>query len=198
MNIAANLFVIKVLNSESIIGLSLTGLPPRTAKHLDQFEYVWNHGHAHKLEPVTILMSLVDSVEEADDLARSLKLSSAERNLGKFIVTHRCIHNAEDIRKPYKDILASCNNAKLIDVLHKHVSQLLLYRGMEDLSDELNNWQPPVFPVSGNDLKQIGVKPGPGLGKMLHELKSLWMGSYYALGKDELLEKVEHLKESMH
>lgn len=162
------------------------------------FEYVWNHGHAHKLEPVTILMSLVDSVEEAEDLARSLKLSSAERNLGKFIVTHRAIHDNQDVKKPYKDIIASCNNAKVIDILHQHVSQLLLYQGKEDLADELGNWQPPSFPVSGNDLKHVGVKPGPSLGKLLHELKLLWMESYYTLGKDELLEKVEHLKETIH
>ena len=143
-------------------------------------------------------MSLVDSVEEAEDLARSLKLSTAEGNLGKFIVTHRNIHNDEDVRKPYKDILASCNNTKIIDILHKHVSQLLLYQGMEDLADELYNWQPPMFPISGNDLKNIGVKPGPMLGKLLHELKMLWMESYYTLGKDELLEKVEHLREAIH
>lgn len=174
------------------------GLPSRTQKHLEQFEYVWNHGHAHKLEPVTILMSLVDSVEEAEDLARSLKLSTAERNLGKFIVTHRTIHNEEDMRKPYKDIIASCNNMKLIAILHKHVRQLLLYQGMEDLADELCNWQPPAFPVSGNDLKQTGVKPGPMFGKLLHELRHMWMESYYSLSKEELLEKVEHLKDSMH
>ena len=143
-------------------------------------------------------MSLVDSIEEADDLARSLKLSTAERNLGKFIVTHRNIHNEEDIRKPYKDILASCNNTKVIHILHKHVNQLLLYQGMEDLADELYNWQPPSFPVSGNDLKHVGVKPGPMLGKILHELKLVWLESYYSLGKEELLEKVEHLKGTMH
>ncbi|XP_065052708.1 CCA tRNA nucleotidyltransferase 1, mitochondrial-like [Rhopilema esculentum] len=174
------------------------GLPPCTQKHLEEFEYVWNHGHAHRLEPVTILMTLVDTVDEAERVARSLKLSSAERNLGKFIVTHRMIHNNEDIKKPYKDILASCTNIKAIAVLYKHVNQLLLYQGMEDLADEISNWKPPEFPITGNDIKNAGVKPGPALGRVLHELRNIWMESYYELNKDELLEKVEHIKTKLH
>eukprot|EP00112_Aurelia_sp_Birch-Aquarium-sp1_P025479 Seg848.2 transcript_id=Seg848.2/GoldUCD/mRNA.D3Y31 product="CCA tRNA nucleotidyltransferase 1 mitochondrial" protein_id=Seg848.2/GoldUCD/D3Y31 len=174
------------------------GLPPCTQKHLEEFEYVWNHGHAHKLEPVTILMSLVDTVEEAEHLARSMKLSTAERNLGKFIVTHRNLEDKEDPKKPYQDILASCTSVKALCQLQKHVDQLLLYRGLEGIAEELSTWPVPQFPVSGNDLKSVGVKPGPLFGKILHELKELWLGSYYTLGKAELLEKIEHIRTKFH
>lgn len=188
----------KVYTVAFFISFLFEGLPPCTQKHLEEFEYVWNHGHAHKLEPVTILMSLVDTVEEAENLARSMKLSTAERNLGKFIVTHRNLEDKEDPKKPYQDILASCMSVKALCQLQKHVDQLLLYRGLEGIAEELSTWPVPQFPVSGNDLKSVGVKPGPLFGKILHELKELWLGSYYTLGKAELLEKIEHIRTKIH
>lgn len=150
------------------------------------------------LEPVTILMSLVDTVKEADDLALMLKLSAAERNLGKFIVTHRSTKHDGDAKKPYQDILASCSNSNVVEKMHQHVDQLLRYRGFHLMATELENWNVPIFPVTGNDLKKLGIKPGPLLGKTLHELKEVWMESYYTLNKEDLLGKVDQLHANFH
>eukprot|EP00794_Sanderia_malayensis_P003598 gene3598-4105_t len=174
------------------------GLPPCTTKHLEDFEFVWKQCHPHFLEPVTILMSLVDTVDEADSLSFSLKLSSAERNLGKFVVHHRNIEHSDDPQKPYKDILASCSNSKLTDKVRKHVDQVLRYRGLHGMAEEIEQWQVPMFPVTGNDLKMNGVKPGPLLGKILHEMKEMWLESYYTMSKEELLEKLEHIMTKFH
>lgn len=45
----------------------------------------------------------------------------------------------------------------------------------------------PAFPVDGNDLAGLGVKPGPGMGQQLARLERAWIDSGFALGKPELL-----------
>ncbi len=178
--------------------ISLLGFPTCTDKHLDEFESVWSKGQTHALEPVSILMSLVDTADEADDLAVSLKLSSAERNLGKFIASHRNLEHGNDPKKPYQDILASNSNSKMIDKIRKHIDQVLRYKGLFDIALEIEDWQIPCFPVSGNDLKKAGVKAGPMLGKVIHEMKNIWMESYYTLGKEELVGKLEQIVANIH
>lgn len=51
-------------------------------------------------------------------------------------------------------------------------------------------WKRPDFPVSGNDLVEIGMKPGPALGAILNELQNLWIESGFTLTKNELLKSV--------
>ena len=48
-------------------------------------------------------------------------------------------------------------------------------------------WTPPVFPLSGKDLKAAGVEPGPKMGKALQALEALWIRSGFTVDKDKLL-----------
>ncbi|WP_323014440.1 CCA tRNA nucleotidyltransferase [Devosia sp.] len=45
----------------------------------------------------------------------------------------------------------------------------------------------PSFPISGTDLAETGIAPGPALGRELRRLEQLWIDSGFALGKPELL-----------
>jgi tRNA nucleotidyltransferase/poly(A) polymerase len=49
------------------------------------------------------------------------------------------------------------------------------------------NWQRPNFPVSGKDLVDAGVEPGPAIGQRLRELEARWVESDFALNREELL-----------
>lgn len=48
-------------------------------------------------------------------------------------------------------------------------------------------WQPPVFPVTGEDLIALGVASGKALGERLRALEAAWEASDYVLTKVELL-----------
>ena len=48
----------------------------------------------------------------------------------------------------------------------------------------------PAFPISGRDLTDIGMAPGPALGQELARLERAWIDSGFALGKAELLAMV--------
>lgn len=53
------------------------------------------------------------------------------------------------------------------------------------------SWQPPIMPVSGNDLIAAGVSPGQKLGAQLYELEKIWEESNYKLSREELLKFLE-------
>ncbi|GLQ08500.1 poly(A) polymerase [Devosia yakushimensis] len=46
------------------------------------------------------------------------------------------------------------------------------------------------FPISGNDLAGLGMKPGPALGQELARLERLWIDSGFALDREALLAQV--------
>ena len=144
-------------------------------------------------QAVTLLVSLVDDVESVDLLAKKLKLSNAEKQLGRFITTNRQLpDNTEFPLKPYQDILVSCPS-KYAEQLRRQVVELLYYQGNFELIRDITEWKIAEFPVNGNDLKQYNIKPGPTFGKILNRLKELWKESYYTLSRQELLEKVKGL-----
>ncbi|XP_028405426.1 CCA tRNA nucleotidyltransferase 1, mitochondrial-like isoform X2 [Dendronephthya gigantea] len=169
------------------------GLPEICSGKLEEFEAVWCRMKNHTPQAVTLLVSLVDDIESTEVLAKKLKLSNAEKLLGKFIATHRHLNDHPDFPlKPYQDILVSCP-AKCAEQLRRQVIELLYYEGKSDLAKDIETWQIAEFPVNGNDLKQHNIKPGPNFGKILNRLKEMWKDSYYTLSRQELLEKIDGL-----
>ena len=56
--------------------------------------------------------------------------------------------------------------------------------------EEITNFTPPPCPVTGHDLQQAGVAPGPELGKLLHEAERLYVRSDYQLDKAQIIAKL--------
>jgi poly(A) polymerase len=50
------------------------------------------------------------------------------------------------------------------------------------------SWEIPVFPVTGDDLLTLGMKPGKAMGEKLKALEAEWEAGGYAMGKEELVE----------
>ncbi len=69
-------------------------------------------------------------------------------------------------------------------------SQLIAaaYRSMLGL---VHRWTPPIFPLSGNDLQQIGIPPGKQMGHYLQMLEQWWEQENYQPNKDELLHYIK-------
>jgi poly(A) polymerase len=51
-------------------------------------------------------------------------------------------------------------------------------------------WQPPVFPLSGEDLRARGMEEGKTLGNVLAALEEAWEASGYQLSREELLARL--------
>ncbi len=52
-------------------------------------------------------------------------------------------------------------------------------------------WNAPRFPVSGQDLVDVGFPSGPDLGRELKRLEDYWIGTDFKSTKDELLESIK-------
>ncbi|MEX6507980.1 CCA tRNA nucleotidyltransferase [Jiella sp. M17.18] len=48
-------------------------------------------------------------------------------------------------------------------------------------------FDPPAFPISGEDLRQAGIAPGPGMGRALEQLKRSWAESGFRQTREQLL-----------
>lgn len=55
------------------------------------------------------------------------------------------------------------------------------------LAEFAREWDIPVFPLKGRDLKAAGVEDGPRMGKILEALKALWVKSGFEADKARLL-----------
>jgi tRNA nucleotidyltransferase/poly(A) polymerase len=55
----------------------------------------------------------------------------------------------------------------------------------------LDEWQVPVFPVTGYDLIQLGMVPGPDFGRIMAHLKDVWAATGYMMNKAQLLHLVK-------
>ncbi len=51
-------------------------------------------------------------------------------------------------------------------------------------------WQRPEFPLTGQDLLDRGLAPGPSIGKKLAQLKKIWLEGDFQPGKEELLSHI--------
>lgn len=55
---------------------------------------------------------------------------------------------------------------------------------------EIENFTPPPCPVTGLDLQQAGIAPGPELGRLLHEAERLYVRSDYQLDSAQIVAKL--------
>ncbi|KAL6111305.1 trnt1 [Pungitius sinensis] len=161
------------------------GLPPDG--NIEEMKRVWNTAKDHSPKPMTVLSALFRCPEEVDTMDIRLKVSREEKTLALFLVKYRrelCKSQDEpDSLKPFTDFIF---DSRELDTQSK-VCELLKYQGEEKLLAELSRWTVPRFPVSGHDLRRLGITSGKDIGATLQELRDIWKKSRYQMDKDELL-----------
>ena len=138
---------------------------------------------APSLQPVSLLASLVDSMEFIA-LADKWKLSNKEKMLGTFLGENReeAMSN-KTLLKFYQDFLVSSVDGAMVLELARYCDHM-------DHFLVLRDWTVPVMPVNGKDLMAAGVPKGRKCGMMLAVLKKRWMDSGFEMGREALLEMV--------
>lgn len=71
------------------------------------------------------------------------------------------------------------------------VCELLKYQGEHGLLREMQRWSVPPFPVSGHDIRKVGISSGKEIGALLQRLREQWKQSGYRMEKEELLSHVK-------
>lgn len=129
-----------------------------------------------------LLASMLGSQEELDELRERWKFSNPEYKTMKYVIRNRDKnYNLSDL----KQMIAVDNVPKEL------VHSLMDYKGETQKLGQMQNWDKPDFPVTGNDLKNLGMPPGPEMGKALARLKNAWAQSVYKMDREQLLGKIE-------
>uniref|UniRef100_A0A1A7WET4 tRNA nucleotidyl transferase, CCA-adding, 1 n=1 Tax=Iconisemion striatum TaxID=60296 RepID=A0A1A7WET4_9TELE len=165
------------------------GLPP--GGDVDEMKHVWQNAKDLSPKPMSILSALFHSAEEVEKMDIRLKVSREEKTLALFLIRHRreLCRNQEgaDGLRPFTDYII---DSRELDSQSK-VCELLKYQGEEKLLSELHRWSIPHFPISGHDLRKMGIASGKEIGATLQKLRDIWKKSRYQMDKDELLSHVK-------
>ncbi|CAB1427139.1 unnamed protein product [Pleuronectes platessa] len=165
------------------------GLPPDG--DVEEMKRVWQNAKDYSPKPMTVMAALFHCPEEVEKMDLRLKVSREEKNLALFLVKHRrelCKSKDEpQSLKPFTDFIF---DSRELDAQIK-VCELLTYQGEEKLLAELRRWSIPRFPVSGHDLRRMGITSGKEIGATLQNLRDIWKKSRYQMDKEELLSHVQ-------
>lgn len=141
-------------------------------KSLDDF------GHAPSPIPIMVYLSNCDSSKLAHNCDR-FKCSKKERNL-----TLNYLHALERYEL----------EADLNFVLYYYGSELAQFWAIDknlftlSLKAQMESWNKPTFPLSGQDLHTLGIESGPQMGAFLNILEKVWIETNFRLSKETLLE----------
>ncbi|MBZ3887697.1 CCA tRNA nucleotidyltransferase 1, mitochondrial [Sciurus carolinensis] len=164
------------------------GLPAKAC--LEEFDRVCGYVEGFSPKPMTLLASLFKGQDDVTKLDLRLKISKEEKNLGLFLVKNRrdltkAPDSSEPLR-PYQDFVIDSREPDVV----ARVCELLKYQGEHRLLQEMQRWSVPPFPVSGHDIRKVGVSSGKEIGALLQQLREQWKKSGYRMEKEELLSHI--------
>lgn len=172
--------------------LFFVGLP--NDSNIEELKRIWSQSGHLNLNAITLISSLLHTVEDAVNLNARLKLSAFERDLAAFVVEHREPKLHPKPLLPYQQIVAKTKSKPL--VIRQYVLEVLKYNNSPFL-EEFEKWELPHFPINGAMLKQRGVESGRFMGLVLHELKDIWADNEFKLSTDEILDNIPEVLEKL-
>jgi poly(A) polymerase len=153
---------------------------------------------AWQADPLLRLMAITPpDIARVEAMAVRLKLSKVERDrvlahasalpvaaeTGQLALSKRLYREGmSGISDRLKMSLASTRAKALVDD-----TAMMEAAKLSQLLAVATNWQKPVFPVSGKDMKAKGFAEGAALGEALSAMETRWIDSGFTLGRDELL-----------
>ncbi|XP_044744555.1 CCA tRNA nucleotidyltransferase 1, mitochondrial isoform X2 [Coccinella septempunctata] len=166
------------------------GLPENP--NIDELKAVWKRSSNLKMNAITLLSSLLSTVEDVAKLHVRLKLSAFERDLAYFIIDNRNPKTNSDPLMPYKQLLLM-SKTKQSDT-REWIIEVLKYNNFPQL-EEFKAWTIPKFPITGSILKEKGVQSGKFMGVVMNELKACWVDSDFKASTEELLDQLPKILE---
>lgn len=170
----------RILEEMKELGVSqIIGLPVRNVNGV-------SIAKKHTNNPITILSVMLNTDAEVETLAKKWKWANPEKMLASFLVENKF--------NPFNFDIAQ--NMIVDKAKVEHVTELARIKGQANLVHRIENWQVPVFPVSGNDLLELGFKKGIELGNTLKTMRERWKQSRFTLSREDLLRTLQNTDKS--
>jgi poly(A) polymerase len=136
-----------------------------------------------------ILLSADDAMDACEAVCVRLKLSNAQvKYLRHMLIEQRSLH--ADVTLAQQKSLLRRVGAEVYQAAVLLAAARLDNAYMLTMRDLAEQWNPPVFPITGNDLLALGITPEKSLGALLEKLEQQWELSDYTLTKAALLQKI--------
>lgn len=170
------------------------GFPEKPELSMEEFLKVYDNVWSMNtdFDPATIFSSLIRNDEELMSIILCLKLSNLEKAIIGYILEQRNEGDHISLRKLQKQLITTSKSMQ--DSQRKLMLEFLKYRGSSDIFKEFESWPIPQFPLTGNKLKNR-VKKAWLIGKIMNELRLMWVDSDFELSEDELMEEFDKLVE---
>jgi poly(A) polymerase len=143
-------------------------------------------------DPVLRLACLIEGDGEA--VARRLRLSRAD---------HTRLTRIKAQAVPRVQGGEMSERAALYEFGPKTYADFVLYAWAADLMPDTADyierlkraaaWTPKTFPLSGEDAKDVGVEPGPEIGRLLHAVEDWWLAENFAPDRAACLAKLKEM-----
>lgn len=172
------------------------GLPPFLGlpeqPNVAELDEMWARASSLHPQPITILAAIMSSVEEFVDFHERMRLSSYERDLGLFLLSHRGSTKSQEPLLHYQGLVFE-GNTKTTTIV-EFIQELLKCHGNGQLLEQFQSWEIPKFPVNGHMLTARGISGGWRFSSILNALKQRWVLSKFTLTEEEILSQLEEVQ----
>lgn len=119
---------------------------------------------------------LPNDTNRASQIAKSLKLSKKQQRAIGQRLSAGINENGEDQTASLTDIRAFAYRTT-VDTARDAALLFADDSALPEMLGQLDGWQPPVFPLTGGDLIEKGLKPGPIVAKSLAKIEAVWIAN---------------------
>jgi tRNA nucleotidyltransferase (CCA-adding enzyme) len=123
-------------------------------------------------QPAVVFSTLFKTDEQVVDYGKRLKISTKDIRLMRFVLPFsHTLNDVQLLTNLQQSVIF--NSASIDDTV-----QAALKLASIAVADEMKAWVAPVFPVNGDDLIALGMKPGKEIGSTLISLKYVWYNAF--------------------
>ena len=136
--------------------------------------------HQHTRDPVSLIAAYLGTTAHVERLAATWRFSGEER--------HQALRVAHHVANGLPGGIVQAKGRVAVDrIPAETMAEVLRVHGQPVQANELLDWDVPVFPVTGDDLIAMGVKPGREMGRIITDMRAVWRDSHYTAPKADLL-----------
>jgi len=135
-----------------------------------------------------------DGAKVAADVAERLRMSGADRRRLTGLLAPPMTIEADASAEDMHVALYRVGRAAFADLVWLAWSRAGPSASFMPHIETAASWEIPRFPLSGSDVKDLGVAEGPGVGNLLHEVEAWWIAGDFAADRRACLRKLRDLE----
>jgi len=154
----------------------------------------------HRGYSPAVMQSLATLQKENDmpDIAARLAVLSDLKGLEKYLVLSNAQKKTIEQVNAAHAVIGKADDVAIKKLIYAYGGEIagqavLLHAAIGNTQANaalVKTWQPPVFPLNGEDVIAAGIPPGPDLGRVLKKVEEWWIDQDFKPDRHACLEKI--------